>query len=200
SALDDIGIAHAGAGRNSREARGVGLLEVSGETVALLPCTTVGPIAGPDQPGARSCRDSQLVPEIAALAGEAGVVIVFPHWGREYRTEPADSQRHLARRWVAAGADLVLGAHSHWAGAIEEIDDRLVFYSMGDLTFDQPWSEATMQGLIVELTFVDDRLVQAWLHPTLIVEDVQPNLLEFDAGGSKVLKRMRDASADLLGY
>jgi hypothetical protein len=198
-ALDELDIAHAGAG-DLDQARQPALLEATDTTVAVLPCATVGLMAREGRPGARSCHDARLAKQVATLSRQVDVVIVFPHWGREYRTEPAPSQRRLAERWIAAGADLVLGAHPHWAGAVEEIDGRLVFYSLGNLTFDQPWSEPTMQGLIVELTFAADELVQAWLHPTLIVQDVQPNLLDLDGGGDKVLKRMRNASRGLLDY
>jgi hypothetical protein len=198
--LDELGIRHAGAGSNLRQASRPSVLDVSGTTVAVVPCTTIGSKARAQRPGARSCHGGGLTGQIRALARDSDVVIVFPHWGREYRSEPTAGQRRLAASWISAGADLVLGAHPHWAGAIEDVDGRLVFYSMGNLTFDQPWSVPTMQGLIVELTFIGDELVQAWLHPTLIVEDVQPNLLEHDGGGSRVLKRMRDASRGLLDY
>jgi hypothetical protein len=57
-----------------------------------------------------------------------------------------------------------------------------------------------MQGLIVELTFQGNQLVQAWPHPTLILNAAQPNLLDYDAGGRDVLARVRDASQGLLDY
>jgi hypothetical protein len=34
------------------------------------------------------------------------------------------------------------------------------------------------------VTFEGDRLVQAWPHPTLILNEAQPNLLDYAAGGS----------------
>jgi poly-gamma-glutamate capsule biosynthesis protein CapA/YwtB (metallophosphatase superfamily) len=198
--LDELGIAFAGAGRDLAQATEGALLEAGGQQVAVLPCTSIGRIARADRHGAAPCSGQALLRQIRRAAATADVVIVFPHWGREYRAVPNAGQRALAQRWVAAGADLVLGAHSHWTGAIEEIGDSLVFYSMGNLAFDQAWSEATMQGVILELTFNADRLVQVRLHPTLIVEDVQPNLLEHDAGGQRVIDRMRDASEGLLPY
>ena len=196
-ALEDLGIGLAGAGPNIGLARRPAALEAAGQRVVVLPCATIGRMALTDRAGAASCSGSWLTERIAHAASQGSVIVVFPHWGREYRATPSASQRALAERWVAAGADVVFGAHPHWAGAIEAIDDGLVFYSLGNLAFDQPWSEATMQGVIVELTFHGDRLVQAWLHPTLIVDDVQPNLLDYDGGGRRVIQRMRDASAGL---
>jgi poly-gamma-glutamate capsule biosynthesis protein CapA/YwtB (metallophosphatase superfamily) len=199
-ALERLGIDHAGAGRDAQQAKEPAVLDAAGQTVAVLSCTTIGRIARADAAGAAPCSGTKLLKQIANADAEADIVIVFPHWGREYRATPNAAQRALAREWVEAGADLVLGAHPHWAGAMEQIDGRLIFYSLGNLAFDQPWSEPTMQGLIVELTFNGDRLVQAWLHPTLIVEEVQPNLLEHDGGGARVMRRVREASDGLLPY
>jgi poly-gamma-glutamate capsule biosynthesis protein CapA/YwtB (metallophosphatase superfamily) len=198
--LDELDIAFAGAGRDLAQATEGALLEAAGQQIAVLPCTSVGRIARADRHGAAPCSGQTLLRQIREAAATAELVIVFPHWGREYRAVPSAGQRALAQHWVAAGANLVLGAHSHWTGAIEQIGDSLVFYSMGNLAFDQPWSEATMQGVILELTFNADRLVQVRLHPTLIVEHVQPNLLEYDAGGRRVFDRMREASEGLLPY
>jgi hypothetical protein len=198
--LEDRGIASAGAGQDLEQARQPAQLEVAGQQVVVLPCITVGRVARADRAGAAPCTGNRLVRQIEEAAADADVVIVFPHWGREYRATPNTGQRQLARRWAEAGADLVLGAHSHWTGSIEEIGESLVFYSMGNLAFDQPWSEATMQGVILELTFQGDRLVQVRLHPTLIVDHVQPNLLEYVAGGDRVIERMRDASEGMLPY
>ncbi len=61
-----------------------------------------------------------------------------------------------------------------WSG--QEMEDTLVFYALGNLVFDQDWSEMTMQGAIVELRYHGTDLVQARIHPTLVVDDAQPNL------------------------
>ena len=43
----------------------------------------------------------------------AEVVIAFPHWGKEYIKNPDDNQKKYARRLAEAGADIILGSHSH---------------------------------------------------------------------------------------
>ena len=92
---------------------------------------------------------------------------------------------------VRAGADVVLGAHSHVTGPIEFIDGVPVLYSMGDLIFDLPRFEATEEGVIAELTFHGADLAQVELHPTVIVDRSQVNLLDRDGDGEVVIRRMR---------
>jgi Bacterial capsule synthesis protein PGA_cap len=199
--LDSIDIAHAGAGPDLSAAAAPAYLPAAGTRVAVVSCSEVGGFrARADRGGMLRCSLPETLAAVEAARASADVVVVFPHWGVEYRAKPTGSQRNLAAAWADAGADVVLGSHPHWAEAIEELDGSFVFYSLGNLVFDQTWSENTMEGLIVELTFQGDRLVQAWLHPTLILNAVQPNLLDYEAGGRDVLARVRDASQGLFDY
>ena len=113
--------------------------------------------------------------------------------------------RELAAALVAAGADVILGSHSHFTGPIEAIDRPsggpvFVDYSLGDLLFDLNYSEATQEGVVADLTYVGKRLVQVDLHPTLMVDHSQVNLLVASGGGSVVLNRIRAASAVTLHW
>jgi poly-gamma-glutamate capsule biosynthesis protein CapA/YwtB (metallophosphatase superfamily) len=197
-ALDALGIAHAGAGRDLAAASQPAYLSAGGQIVGIVSCSQVGGfVAGEDKAGLQRCSAPSTVAQIGVARANADVVIVFPHWGVEYRATPTRSQLRLAAAFVAAGADVILGSHPHWAEAIYDLDGTFVFYCLGNLVFDQTWSEATMEGLIVELSFQSNRLVQAWIHPTLILSAAQPNLLDYNRGGSDVLQRVRDASQSI---
>ena len=198
--LERLGIAHAGAGRDLAAARRPALLTAGGLQVAVLAADGIAPAsrATSSRAGAAPLRPASLRADIrAARRAGADLVIVVPHWGREYTDTVTIRQRRLARAMIAAGADVVLGGHSHWAGPLELIDGRLVVYSMGDLVFDLQHDARTQQGLIVELTFVGRRLAQVDLHPTLILEASQPNLLSRGGGGERLLRSIRAASARL---
>ena len=127
----------------------------------------------------------------------ADVVVVVPHWGIEYVPSRTRDQRRKAAAMSRAGATVILGAHSHVAGAMERIGDVPVLYSMGNLIFDLTRFEQTLEGLIVELTFAGPRLLQVELHPTVLIDLAQPNLLDPRRDGRVVLKRMQRASKGL---
>ena len=80
-------------------------------------------------------------------AAGADLVIVFPHWGVEYTTRVSAQQERLGHAAIDAGADLVIGNHPHWAGAVEIYDGKPIWYALGNLVFDQTWSEPTMEGI-----------------------------------------------------
>jgi len=95
--------------------------------------------------------------EIQKIRSNCSNVTVFVHWGAEYTHVPSDRQRSLARAFIDAGADLVIGAHPHVVQPIEVYKDKAIFYSLGNFVFDQNFSFATMHGLMVGVDWAHDQ-------------------------------------------
>ena len=202
--LREHGIAFGGAGKDLAQARKVDFLDARGTQVAIIPCLDIVRVywAAEDKAGATPCVDQYIKKDIrkAKRAG-ADVVIVFPHWGVEYTRQPLASMRKHAARWVDAGADLVIGAHSHVAGSIEEIEGVPVLYSLGNLIFDQHWSTNTMESAMLEATFHGDLVVELRLLPYIVHDQAQPNLLDPAKGeGRRLLLSMKKASSAWLDW
>jgi len=104
-------------------------------------------------------REEEIVREIrlAKIDNPDKFIIVSVHWGEEYQLKSSPSQRQLARRMIAAGADIVVGHHPHVVQEIELIQGRPVFYSLGNFIFDQQSIPETQEGLIVGLAVEPDR-------------------------------------------
>jgi hypothetical protein len=201
--LRQNGIAFGGAGKDLAQARQVSYLEAGDTRVAIIPCLDIVPIywAAPRVSGATPCLDRYLVPDIKKAAKKADFVMVFPHWGVEYTRKPLPSMRKHAARWVKAGADMVLGAHSHVAGSIEDIDGAPVLYSLGNLIFDQHWSTNTMESALLEATFHGGDVIELRLRPYIIHDTSQPNFLDPTKGeGRALLMSMKAASSDWLDW
>ncbi len=114
--LDALGIAHVGAGRNRAAAHAPAWFDIAGQRVALFGYDAVRPAYNATAKRAGSARlvAGRYRADIAAARGAgADVVVVFPHWGVEYRAAPTARQRAHARALAAAGAALILGSHSH---------------------------------------------------------------------------------------
>ena len=63
------------------------------------------------------------------------IVIVSYHWGEEKDYIPNERQVPLGRATIDAGADLVLGHHSHRMNPIEEYKGKYICYSLGNFSF-----------------------------------------------------------------
>jgi hypothetical protein len=69
-------------------------------------------------------------------------VVVTPHWGKEYLTEPGERQTEYARQWVEAGAVAIIGAHPHVLQPWERLEtpngrDAFVIHSLGNFVSHQ---------------------------------------------------------------
>ena len=74
--------------------------------------------------------------DIAALRGEGcDIVIVSYHWGEEKDYVPNERQVPLGRATIDAGADLVIGHHSHRMNPIELYNGKYICYSLGNFSF-----------------------------------------------------------------
>jgi poly-gamma-glutamate capsule biosynthesis protein CapA/YwtB (metallophosphatase superfamily) len=198
--LDRWGIDHGGAEADLDAARAPSLFEEGGISVAILGYDTVKPAyaATASSPGSNEMSVARVTADVqAARAAGAGLVIVFAHWGVEYSATTTALQRGLAHAAIDAGADIVIGSHTHMAGGLEVYKGRPIFYSLGDFVFNVTRSEQTEEGIVVELTFAGSRLVQAQILPHLILDGSQPNLLDPAGSGKVVLKQVLGASPGL---
>ena len=119
----------------------------------------------------------------------------MPQWGwPEYHADFTKRQRQQMRLFWDAGADAVIGHGTHWAGpvAITKGDDgyRVAVGSHGNFLFGQDWSRQTQEGVIPELTFVGSTLVQARLHPYIMLDQAQANLTDPATDGKYVLQQV----------
>ena len=197
------GIAASGAGKNLAAARKATILAAGGVKVAFLAYDTIakGYAARPDRAGSAQLSSKVVKADVAAArTAGAQVVIVFPHWGTEYDPTPFAGQKTLAHAAIDAGADLVIGNHAHWAGAMEVYEGKPIWYALGNFVFDQTWSEPTMEGITLELTYHGATLVQARMHPHVILDKAQPNFLDPAGDGRVVLGQIYDASKGMLPW
>jgi hypothetical protein len=95
--------------------------------------------------------ENKLIAEVKKLASSTDLVIAQMHWGIEYKHEPAQNQISLAHKLIDAGADIVIGHHPHVVGGLEIYKNKPIFYSLGNLVFDQYFSVDTQEELGVKI-------------------------------------------------
>lgn len=98
-------------------------------------------------------------------------IIVYAHWGQEYQPQPSTNQKELARQFVDAGADLVIGSHPHVIQSKEVYKDTPIYYSLGNFVFDQYFSPEVRCGLMLTIRFDTDGNLQTEETFTELIED-----------------------------
>jgi poly-gamma-glutamate capsule biosynthesis protein CapA/YwtB (metallophosphatase superfamily) len=140
----DRGVAMVGAGRGAA-AYAPHVVEVGELEVAFLAADGVQRegasdvwTARPGRLGTASARGSNadaLVAAVEAASAQDQLVVVYLHWGKEYQSCPTQSQRLLARDLADAGADVVVGSHSHVLGGAGWAGDAVVGYGLGNFVW-----------------------------------------------------------------
>ena len=100
------------------------------------------------------------ISEMKRLKEEEGVnAIVFAfHAGQEYAEHHNSSQKYMATWAIEAGADLVIMHHPHILEGAEIINNRYVFYSLGNFCFGGNVEVRALETMILRavFTFSDD--------------------------------------------
>ena len=95
------------------------------------------------------------------------VVVVCLHWGVEHTVRPRAEQIRQAHLLIDAGADAVIGAHTHTLQPVETYRRRPIFYSLGNFIFDplQPLNtHSAVAVLTVTPSSLDFSLVPFTIH------------------------------------
>jgi len=184
--LEENGIDYVGAGSSKEKAFSLKITEIKKTKIGFLAYTNLGPEAWRATKGSSgiawmSEKDIEKIKEdIGKAKQKTDVLIVSFHSGEEYATNTAPSQTFFARAFVDAGADLVVGHHSHVIQEIERYKDGWIAYSLGNFIFDQGFSEETMEGLLLEVIIEDNKIKELNPKEVKISKFFQPYLEKED--------------------
>jgi len=127
----------------------------------------------PDQDHRVAMMDvDQMREDVRRLLRRTDVVIVSMHAGIEYQGTPNAQQREFAHAAMDGGASLVIGHHPHVTQPVEAYGKGVIFYSLGNLAFDQFQRRETQRGYIADVRFVGKRLAGYGVIPVDIVRTV----------------------------
>lgn len=108
------------------------------------------PQATDDSPGILRCYDTELFLEVIREAdANADFVIAYVHWGTEYSTVLEDAQLTTGKEYLDAGADAIIGAHSHCLQGMEYYNGKPIVYGLGNYWFNKKSRDA----MLVQLHF-----------------------------------------------
>ena len=216
--LDEYGVNHTGAYAEEEDKQPL-IIDVEGINIAVLSYTTILN----HSPGSSNAYmidrySEELVTEDIAAAEEAGAdyIIVSIHWGNENTHKITNSQKNIAEYIANAGADIILGAHSHCTQTIDLIETEdgsvPVVYSLGNFISSMART-INNDGVIIKLVLEKDNventtsLIEFTYIPTLCTTTdagrfvVVPANLESIEGSdmASALEKSRARTIDVLG-
>jgi len=192
--LEAKGILHIGAGKDQNQANTPIFVEKKGIKFGLLNYTDrdvldVDYAAQGSNPGVNPMDFDLLKKGIAQAKEKADFIIVFIHSGTEYIQGANKRQIEFAHKAIDSGADLVVGSHPHVVQNAEIYKGKYIFYSLGNFSFDQMWSQDTRNGLVAKFCFDAKELENIELVPIQINDYSQPNFVLGDTA-KNILNRL----------
>jgi poly-gamma-glutamate synthesis protein (capsule biosynthesis protein) len=82
--------------------------------------------------------------------------------------KPTAAQIAFAHAAINAGATLVIGHHPHVIQATETYRGGVIFYSLGNLVFDQYQRQETQRGELAEISFLGPNILATHVIPVRI--------------------------------
>ena len=152
--LKGAGVEYVGAGRNLSEAMSPVYCKLDGLNVAIVNATRaekniMTPEAEEESPGVLRCYETERFEKVIREAdSRADVVVCCVHWGTEYSQKLEWAQRSSAKKYIEAGADVIVGTHAHCLQGIEYYNGVPVFYNLGNYWF----NEKELETCLLELT------------------------------------------------
>lgn len=147
--LKEAKIDYIGGGYNITEASAPAVYTLEGQSFAIFGATRVSPAtnwyATDSQAGLFQTYDPTLLnTKIAEAKKSYNHVIVFVHWGIERNETPEEYQRTLAKGYIEAGADLIVGCHPHVLQGFEYYKGVPIVYSLGNYLFGKRTGETVL--------------------------------------------------------
>lgn len=123
----------------------MGLFETQGVRIGMLAYQTFN---------GHYPRLMEKVPQDIRQARElCDILIVSYHWGAEEDYYPNKNQQALGRLTIDAGADLVVGHHSHRINPIEEYKGKYIVYSLANFSFAGNNKPSDMSSFVFQIRF-----------------------------------------------
>lgn len=169
--LNVAGIHPVGAGRNIEEASRPVYYIVNDIKIAIVAASQIERMSNPNtkgatetSPGVFRCWQSDRIYDAVREAKEnADYVIACIHWGTEKDPIPDSWQLEMGPKLAEAGADLIIGDHTHRLQGVYYYGDTPCFYSLGNFWFNGFQIDTGM----VEVSFDKDGISSLQFLPAI---------------------------------
>jgi hypothetical protein len=177
AAIKSSGFPVVGIGRNAAQAYAPYRATLHGVKVAIIAADQVQDettlrlfSAGANKPGVANAFSAKLLTAVRNAKAEGYVVVVYVHWGTEYKTCPSGDQTGLADALAHAGANAVIGTHAHvLQGAGWRSDGTYVAYGLGNYLWWMSFGNNQDDNGVLTLTF---------RHSTVVGDSFAPSHLD----------------------
>lgn len=159
--LDRYGIDHTGTSKSEQESKNALIKNVKGITIGILSYTSGTnriPVPANRPWLVNRIETSKIIREIRDLNKKVDLVLLYLHFGNEYRYTPNKRQLRLVNLFFKNGANIILGSHPHVLQPLAVRGKKqFVIYSLGNFVSTKLKNNPyTQSGIILTLNIKKD--------------------------------------------
>ncbi len=154
--LENAGIPYVGAGRNITDAMKSVSFIANGRKITIVSATQIERStnytkeATADSPGVlKTLNPDKFISVIEKARTNSDYVIVFVHWGTEGTNQYGSDQVALGQKFIDAGADVIIGGHTHCLQGFAYYDGKPIIYSLGNFWFNNQKLDTGLSQVVV---------------------------------------------------
>jgi poly-gamma-glutamate synthesis protein (capsule biosynthesis protein) len=184
--LEKFGIDYVGGGYNLENASKVLYKKIKGKTIAFVNlCENEFTVASIRNGGSNPLDTVHNYYQITEAKKISDFVIVITHGGPEHYQYPTPRMQKIYRFFVDIGADIIINHHQHCFSGYESFNKGLIFYGIGNFSFDFPsrrqekWNQGFMVKIIIDENDNINKTINFKLLPYL-QGDIYPGIKLMD--------------------
>lgn len=170
SILEQFALSYVGTHKTQEDRDSVRVYNLKGIKVATLNYTYGVNGSLPSKPYMLNVIDTALIRQDITQARSKGadIVLVYYHYGVENEAKPTYAQKRQVEFAIKAGADIIIGAHSHVLSPMEyfkadtsaRVDSVFVAWGLGNFISNQYW-RYTDAGVILDITIEKNKFTDS---------------------------------------
>lgn len=190
--LEQAGIPYMGAGRNLRDAGKPVSFLANGRKITIVSATQIERSTNYTKEATdtsagvlKTLSPDKFLTVIENAKAKSDYVIAFVHWGTEGTSHYGSDQVSLGKQFIDAGADVIIGGHTHCLQGFDFYNGKPIIYSLGNFWFNNQKLDTGLSQVVIHTK--DDTIDFKFLpciqqnHVTSLVEDEgeKQRILEF---------------------
>ena len=199
SYLEDANIFICGAGKDIKSARKGSLIQNNGIKFVFLGYTQYCDLRyasiAADYPGILPLDLNLIIKDIENTKKIGDFVFINLHWGLNNKYSVHSKQIEIAHELINAGADGIIGHHSHVVQGIEIYKQKPILYSLGNFIFGHSYTYWQKDNYLAEIIVNEKKINKVKIYPIsgLGKKLSQPELLDGNRAND-FLSRLRQIS------
>lgn len=136
--LEKHKIKYFGAGNKNNNFNNPFIVNINNKNIALLgySCPTTSAVFGDEVSNGSAVLDEEdVLNDIRTCKENNDFIVINLHWGDEEIIYPKPSDVVKARKFIDAGADLIIGHHAHVIQSHEMYKGKSIYYGIGNCIF-----------------------------------------------------------------